>query len=651
MQRSYRVASCAVAALALSACDVEEAEQSAVAAVQTCLTADQTWQSRAIDAGGAQLYRIDLEATPSAAPTDAVIGLAANVPSGFAQLATIVRFNATGTIDARDGGVYRADRVVSYAAGVTVGIRIEVDLRGGRYMVDVRRADGVTWDRIAYGFRFRTEQAGVTSLGYIATKLDGAGTLGLCHEAPRYQTTACAPVSAGDGFFNAPLASTSGVLVTDIVATPSTMLDGVIGLSQGAADGFGDLAAAFRFTPAGTLDARDAGSYRADNALAYTPGEPYRVRVIADLASHTYAVHAAHDYEAVEIAREHRFRTEQAAVAALDNTAHIVDSATGTLDLCDRRTVQPDVIFRRAGVHSVAADAGVISNGTTTQRIGERGEPLATFPRGGEVTADSAGNIYIARVVGTTLSVDSLTPAFALRWTRSFAASGSVTALGVTSADDITIVMTSSVRQLDATGASRWTRDLGPGAFAVPTRAGYAVASTSGASITVSQVDRDANALWSRTWPNDVDIHQLATNPAGQVILGGFFRGTITFGGASFEAYPGNEDGPRNTFVVALSPEGAHVFSNRMNERYVTAIASNGTQTIVSAHHYIGPISTTLYTFDAAGTQTGWREGLGNFGWFGRTYRLALSAAGRVFWSSGPTWPDNFTEWPQLVAY
>ena len=455
----------------------------------------------------------------------------------------------------------------------------------------------------------------------------------------------CAAMLGGAGFVNMPITSASRVIVADITATPSNGV--VVGLSRGAAATYGALAAAVRFQN-GVIEARDGETYRADALLAYENGTSVDVRIIADLASQTYSVMTTE----VVIARGYQMT---GGASELDTLATI--AANGDAQICGASEA-PEVVFQRPGAHSVVADANVISDGATTTRVGANGEIVATYPHGGELAVDASGNVYLARVASTTLTVDALTPSFALRWSRTYdAPSGArATAVAVTAAGDINIVLATagalSLRSLAADGTPRFVRDL-DAAVAVPNVTGFALARAANGSVTVEQFDRDGEPAWSRTWANDVTVDQIASSPAGQVVVGGTYEGTITFGGAAFEQRPPNTAGKvLNAYVVALSPAGQHVFSQRFGEERVTAIATNGTRTVIAADHdVIGPLMTTRYTFDQTGEVLDWREGLAGFGWFGPTYRLALSTSNRVFWSYGPAWPDNFTAWPQLVAY
>ena len=54
-------------------------------------------------------------------------------------------------------------------------------------------------------------------------------------------------------------------------------MDGLVGLSNGAAAAWTDLAAIVRFNAAGTIDARNGGAYAAAVAIPYTAGTTYHI--------------------------------------------------------------------------------------------------------------------------------------------------------------------------------------------------------------------------------------------------------------------------------------------------------------------------------------------------------------------------------------
>jgi len=108
-------------------------------------------------------------------------------------------------------------------------------------------------------------------------------------------------------------------------------LDTLIGLSDGPATKYQDLAIIIRFNTEGLVDARDGGAYRADSQFEYQPGKSYQVKFKMDLSSKRYSVSIIEEGSTNEILilENAAFRTEQADVASLDT---ITTSARGIHD-------------------------------------------------------------------------------------------------------------------------------------------------------------------------------------------------------------------------------------------------------------------------------------------------------------------------------
>jgi hypothetical protein len=121
-----------------------------------------TWHNIPIaqQAGG---FKFECDAKPSIANLDNPLGLSNGAASAYTNLACIVRFTATGTIDARNGGTYDQSAVVNYSANVSYHIRIMGDIASHTYDVYVT-PDGGSETQIAKAFAFRSEQSGVTQL-------------------------------------------------------------------------------------------------------------------------------------------------------------------------------------------------------------------------------------------------------------------------------------------------------------------------------------------------------------------------------------------------------------------------------------------------------------------------------------------------------
>src|SRR5207247_1650440 len=95
--------------------------------------------------------------------------------------AAIVRFNAAGQIDARNGAAYAAASAIPYAAGTSYHFRLVVDVPSHSYAAYVTPAGGAE-ATIGTGYAFRTEQAAVASLANVTVYSD-AGTHTVCNVA------------------------------------------------------------------------------------------------------------------------------------------------------------------------------------------------------------------------------------------------------------------------------------------------------------------------------------------------------------------------------------------------------------------------------------------------------------------------------------
>jgi PKD repeat protein len=146
----------------------------------TCMTSSAAFQNYDMTAQ-TEAFTAEYDVTPSAANMDGGIALSTSGVTGYADMATIVRFNTAGQIDARNGGTYAADSVVTYAAGTTYHIRMVVGMLAHVYSVYVTPAGG-TEQTLASNYSFRTEQAAVTSLAQWSTWSSYADqTLQICN--------------------------------------------------------------------------------------------------------------------------------------------------------------------------------------------------------------------------------------------------------------------------------------------------------------------------------------------------------------------------------------------------------------------------------------------------------------------------------------
>lgn len=128
-------------------------------------TSDDTWQSMAIPTTWST---VSFTMVPSAVPLDGVVGLGdVDEAAGYADLACIIRCNADGLIDARNGGVYGADTVVPYIANKPYHFVVTVNMATKKYDAFVT-PDGGSQVQIANDYSFRTEQQAITKIDTIS---------------------------------------------------------------------------------------------------------------------------------------------------------------------------------------------------------------------------------------------------------------------------------------------------------------------------------------------------------------------------------------------------------------------------------------------------------------------------------------------------
>lgn len=137
-------------------------------------------------------FVVEFLAYPKSAPeaypptVDAVVGLSRGLAASSADLGPIVRFNAEGRVDARDGDAYAADAFVQYRTDAPYLVRMTVDLAAGRYSVAVKENTqrGTPLTAIATDYAFRSDPANAGALDTLARHLEGAsGALSVCSVA------------------------------------------------------------------------------------------------------------------------------------------------------------------------------------------------------------------------------------------------------------------------------------------------------------------------------------------------------------------------------------------------------------------------------------------------------------------------------------
>jgi Abnormal spindle-like microcephaly-assoc'd, ASPM-SPD-2-Hydin len=107
-------------------------------------------------------------------------------------------------------------------------------------------------------------------------------------------------------------------------------------LSAAPAATYNDLAAAVRFNPTGTIDARNGGSFVAATAIPYTAGTAYHFILDVNVGTHTYNAYVMIGSVQATIGTNLAFRTQQASVSSLAYLNGL--TVTGSDTICNAVT-------------------------------------------------------------------------------------------------------------------------------------------------------------------------------------------------------------------------------------------------------------------------------------------------------------------------
>lgn len=308
-----------------------------------CVTTDSAtvpWQNRALASNQTGTFTAAMDATPRASNIDAGVGLSNGAQTTYTGLACIVRFNTSGTIDARNGGAYAALSQIAYSANTAYHFRFVVNVPAHTYSVYVT-PEGGSEQAVGINYSFRTEQANIASLNNWSLFSDPGSMQGCGFAAP------CYTAIAGGNWSNNSFPVQSGAFTAEWDATPfAAGIDAVIGLSSGAQTAFTGFACLARFNTSGTIDVRDGSTYRASSSISYAPNATYHFRVAVNVTSHSYSVYVTPPGSSEQaLAINYAFRTEQATVGSLSNYGLIVDSTRGSARVCNFAVSDSNTLF------------------------------------------------------------------------------------------------------------------------------------------------------------------------------------------------------------------------------------------------------------------------------------------------------------------
>lgn len=292
------------------------------------------WQNAGFPAQSGRFSAV-LDVAPHEAGADNLVAFSSGPKTNWTGLAAIVRFNSNNMIDVRDGGSYRADVPMAYKPG-TYTVRMDIDVPARTYSVYIKEYGSTVEQRIAYNYRFRTEQQGVTSLNNVVTESE-KGLFSACGVS--FTDRSCKVAKPGaTQWQNTPLAtSNSSWWRTEWDATPlAAGSDALVALSQGAQRTWTGLATIVRFNSNNTIDVRDGASYRADAVVPYAPNATYHFRQQIYIWNqwHTYNVYVTPPGGAEQLLISGAyFRTEQGATDHLNNW--VAEAERGGISVCN----------------------------------------------------------------------------------------------------------------------------------------------------------------------------------------------------------------------------------------------------------------------------------------------------------------------------
>ncbi len=261
-------------------------------------------------------FTATFDASPSISPANDILSFSNGAQTAFTGMAASVRFNTTGTIDARNGGAYAAASSIPFTKGSTYHFRLVINVASHVYSAYVTPPGGSELT-IASNYAFRTEQAGVSSLNNFDADVDASPGGSLTYTTPTLtggssssssssvsssssssksssssssskssssssssksssssssslsssssssstSSLSGTTISSSNGFVNNPIATQTGSFTANFDAKPSVSpANDTLSFSSGAQSAYTGLAATVRFNTTGTIDTRNGGS-------------------------------------------------------------------------------------------------------------------------------------------------------------------------------------------------------------------------------------------------------------------------------------------------------------------------------------------------------------------------------------------------------
>jgi hypothetical protein len=293
---------------------------------------------------------------------------------------------------------------------------------------------------------------------------------------------------------------------------------------------------------------------------------------------------------------------------------------------------------------AVAMPAGqaVLVNGSALTKVDASGHPLGSATRSGNLFSDDSGNLFVASVSGTTLSLEKLSSSFTSQWTKTRTipdgnvlvatagdgAGGAVLATANQGADSVTVFRFQSNGTYSGSHSTRY------GAVAVDGNGAFVARSTD-TTLKVTKLSPSWTTVWARTFNASVPVSHMAAAPDGGVVFTGRLYTPTDFGGGTlFVSHP-TEDIPQNDYVVRLDSTGSHAFSMRTDWGITESVATNGHWVVLGGTHnpqmYYPQLMVLSMTGEPASDAPPFVNGLDTM--FGEGGAATLASDGHIYWS------------------
>jgi hypothetical protein len=144
---------------------------------QSCLSSSSAWTNSSF-AKQTGSFTVSFDAMPSVSPANSIVGVSSGSANEYTDLAASIRFNPTGTIDARNGSNFTAASSVNYSGRTNYHFTLNINVSNHTYSAYV--LVGSSTITLGTNMKFRTEQASVSSLSNVAA-VTSQGAISACN--------------------------------------------------------------------------------------------------------------------------------------------------------------------------------------------------------------------------------------------------------------------------------------------------------------------------------------------------------------------------------------------------------------------------------------------------------------------------------------